>query len=79
MDHPDRRADWGERVFAGGGCAGREAVGRSISGIWEEVENPDARDADPGQSFGGELRRAGRTEPGGEEVRESARGVYKGD
>src|SRR5438093_8371975 len=46
-----------------------------MSGIWEEVENSDAGDADSGQSFCGKLRRAGRTEPGREEVRESTLGL----
>src|SRR5882762_718163 len=64
VDHPDRRADWSQRVFIGRGCARRAIAGRRFPGIWPPVQNSEAGDGHSGQSVGWELRRSGGVVPG---------------
>ena len=42
------RVDWGQRLFAGGGGAGRAAVGRSVPWVRQAIENSDVGNADFG-------------------------------
>src|SRR5205807_9735753 len=67
------------RLYSGGSDTGSGVAARRVSGIWAKIANPNAGNADSGQSFGRQLRRIGRALPGTKTVCEGPRSVRQSD